>query len=216
MKRVGPRGSGKWDTITWDEAISTIATNLQNIAQKYGSKAVGFISVSGNYGMVNGMGGAIIRFANVFQGTNLGVAVDLGMPLGFQQVGLSYYGNGNEITDIADNARLIIIWGSNMTESDIHSWHFIADAMDNGAKVVVIDPHYSVLASKGNPMDKPDTRFGHSPRDVVNQCNNQRQTRQYRFCNQSHSRSLSGQCASQWNPGLFLRESDVVSGGSNE
>ena len=63
-------------------------------------------------------------------------------------MGLSYYGNGNEITDIADNARLIIIWGSNMTESDIHSWHFIADAMDNGAKVVAIDPHYSVLASK--------------------------------------------------------------------
>ena len=46
MKRVGP-WIGKWDMITWTEAISTIVTNLQNVAQRYGSKAVGFLSVSG-------------------------------------------------------------------------------------------------------------------------------------------------------------------------
>ena len=55
--------------------------------------------------MVNGMGGAINRFANVFQGTSLGVSVDIAMPLGFSQLGLSYYGRGNEMADIADNAK---------------------------------------------------------------------------------------------------------------
>ena len=90
MKRVGSRGSGQWQQISWDEAISTISDQFSRISQQYGSKAVGFIPVSGNYGMVNGMGGAISRFANVFQGTMLGVSTDMAMPLGFSQVGLSY------------------------------------------------------------------------------------------------------------------------------
>jgi len=216
MKRVGPRGSGQWDTISWAEAISYIATNLQNVAQQYGSKAVGFISVSGNYGMVNGMGGAISRFANVFQGTNLEVSVDLGMPLGFQQVGLSYYGNGNEITDIADNARLIIIWGSNMTESDIHSWHFIADAMDNGTKVVAIDPHYSVLASKAtqwiNLTPGSDVALGMS---LINAIINTPNLVNTNFVINHTVGPFLVNAPSSGNPGLFLRESDVVSGGDS-
>lgn len=212
MKRVGPRGSGQWDTITWDEAMSTIAQNLYNVSQKYGSQAVAFLSISGNYGMVNGMGGAINRFANVFQGTSLGVSVDVGMPLGFQQVGLSYYGGGNDITDIADNARLIIIWGSNMTESDIHSWHFIADAIDNGAKIIVIDPHYSVLASKAdqwiNPTPGSDVALGMSLINVIITQN----LYNYDFV----VNNTVGPFLVNGDSGLFLRESDVVSGGSSK
>ncbi|MGA2875295.1 MAG: molybdopterin-dependent oxidoreductase [Nitrososphaerales archaeon] len=212
MKRVGARGSGQWDTITWDEAMNTIAENIYNISQKYGSQAVAFLSISGNYGMVNGMGGAINRFANVFQGTSLGVSVDIAMPLGFSQVGLSYYGQGNEMADIADNAKLIVIWGSNMTESDIHSWHFVADAMDNGTKIVVIDPHYSVLASKAdqwiNPTPGSDPALGMSLINVI--------INQKLYNNDFVVNHTVGPFLVNGSTGLFLRESDVVSGGSNK
>ncbi|MDG6924019.1 MAG: molybdopterin-dependent oxidoreductase, partial [Nitrososphaerota archaeon] len=212
MKRVGARGSGQWDTITWDEAMNTISQNLYNVSQKYGSNSVAFIPLSGNYGAINGMGGAIVRFANVFQGTNLGVSVDLGMPLGFSQVGLSYYGQGNEMADIADNARLIIIWGSNMTESDIQSWHFVADAIDQGAKLIVIDPHFSVTASKAtqwiNPTPGSDVALGMS---LINVIINEK-LYNYDFV----INHTVGPFLVNGNSGLFLRESDVVQGGSSK
>ena len=63
MKRVGKRGENKFEQITWDEAIDILATNLNRIREKYGSKAVAFIPWSGSYAAFNGgMPGAIKRF----------------------------------------------------------------------------------------------------------------------------------------------------------
>ncbi len=151
MKRVGARGEGKWERISWDEAIDTIATRMTETRDKYGSKAVAFASGSGNYGAVNGgFGYALKVFMNLFEGTDYGLAVDQSMPLGQTQVGaLQGFAGGNEPLDMS-NARLVILWGSNITESQIHNWHFIADAKDRGAKFVVIDPHFSVSASKAD------------------------------------------------------------------
>ena len=82
MKRAGPRGEGNWERISWDEAISTIASNFSQIKEKYGSKAVAFLPTSGNYGLLNGFYGSILRFANVFGGTFGEGAIDSAMPLG--------------------------------------------------------------------------------------------------------------------------------------
>ncbi len=212
MKRIGPRGSGQWTRISWDEAISTVAQQFNRISQQYGSSAVAFVPVSGNYGMINGLGGSVSRFANVFHGTLLGVSVDLAMPLGVSQVGLSFYGGGNEAEDIADNARLIIVWGSNLTESDIHTWHFMADAIDNGAKFVVVDPHFSVTASKAqewiHPRPGSDVALGMS---IINVLINENLYNSDFVVNHTVGPFLvSG------DSGLFLRESDVVQGGSDK
>ncbi len=212
MKRVGARGSGQWTRISWDEAISTIAQQFTKVRQQYGPAAVAFVPVSGNYGMINGMGGAISRFANVFQGTMLGVSVDLAMPLGTQQVGLSYYGGGNEAADIADNAKLIIVWGNNLTESDIHSWHFVADAIDNGAKLVVIDPHFSVVASKShewvNPRPGSDVALGMS---IINVLINENL-----YNKDFVVQHTVGPFLVASDTGSFLREKDVSQGGSDK
>ena len=211
MKRVGNRGSGQWQQISWDEAISTISDQFSRISQQYGSKAVGFIPVSGNYCMVNGMGGAISRIATVFQGTMLGVSTDMAMPLGFSQVGLSYYGGSNEMADIADNARLIIVWGNNLTEADIHSWHFVADAIDDGAKIIAIDPHFSVISSKAdtwvNPRPGSDVALAMSMINVIISGN---LFDQNFLVNHTVAPFLvSGET------GLFIREKDFVQGGSD-
>jgi anaerobic dimethyl sulfoxide reductase subunit A len=150
MKRVGERGEGKWEKVSWDEAISTIASKFSEIKDKYGSNAVAFLAQSGYYGYMNGCYGSILRFANLFGGTFGEGALDSAMPLGILQVlGGPSSGQGNEAADLA-NAKLIVLWGSNITESNLQNWHFVADALDNGAKLIDIDPRYTIAASKSD------------------------------------------------------------------
>jgi anaerobic selenocysteine-containing dehydrogenase len=146
MKRVGARGAGKWKQISWEEAVETIAASMEAIRSKYGSKAFGFMSGSGNYGSVAGY--AASTLASAFGGTSIGLAVDEAFTLGGFQVGLgtSWLG-GNESLDMS-NSDLLIMWGNNLTEAQIQEWHFVADAMGKGAELVVIDPNFSITASK--------------------------------------------------------------------
>jgi len=148
MKRVGPRGSGNWRRVTWDEAVDTIATSMTSIRGRYGSKAFAIVSGSGNYGSVAGYGPSLL--ANVFEATNIGLAVDEAVTLGGFQVGLgSSWLGGNEALDMS-NADLLVMWGNNLTEAQVQGWHFVADAKDRGATLVVIDPNFSVTASKAD------------------------------------------------------------------
>lgn len=149
MKRVGKRGEGKFERISWKEALDTIEKRMKDIRAKHGSRAFAFAPGSGNYGAVNGMSGyALNVFMNLFQATNLQLAVDQAVTLGTTQVTGTGFG-GNEPLDMA-NAKLLIAWGTNMTESQVHNWHFVADMKENGGKLVVIDPNYSILASKAD------------------------------------------------------------------
>jgi len=73
----GQARRNKFEQITWDEAIDILATNLNRIREKYGSKAVAFIPWSGSYAAINGgMPGAIKRFGNIFEGTIVVDGVD--------------------------------------------------------------------------------------------------------------------------------------------
>ena len=169
MRRVGPRGSGKWRRITWDEAVDTIATSMISIRDRYGSKAFATMSGSGNYGSVAGYGPSVL--ANVFQATSIGLGVDMAIPMGTTQVGLgSSWLGGNESLDLS-NADLLVMWGCNLTEAMVQEWHFVADAKDRGATLVVIDPNFSITASKADkwiPL-RPgsDAAFGLSVLNVL-------------------------------------------------
>lgn len=146
MRRVGPRGSGRWRRITWDEAVQTIASSMTSIRRRYGSKAFAIYAGSGNYASVAGYASSAL--ASAFGATMIGNAVDKAVTLGSSQVGLgSSWLGGNEPLDMA-NADLLIMWGNNITEAQVQAWHFIADAKDRGATLVVIDPNFTIAASK--------------------------------------------------------------------
>lgn len=156
MKRVGKRGENKFEQISWDEAIHILADNLNKIKEKYGSKAVAFLPWSGSYASINGgMPGAIKRFANIFEGTVIVDGVDFGMPSGMSQVVANMAGGmaslflGPEPKDLS-YAKTIIFWGTNITDSQVHNWHFVLDAVENGAKLICIDPRYSETAAKSH------------------------------------------------------------------
>jgi molybdopterin-containing oxidoreductase family molybdopterin binding subunit len=151
LKRIGERGEGKWQRISWEEALEAIGDQFQQIKKKYGPKSLAFFGMSGNYGLLNGGYGGLIRFASLIGGTVPIGGVDTAIPQGFGYVtGVPVFGvGGNEPLDIV-NARTILVWGSSMGESWIHTAHFIFDARDKGAKLVVIDPRFSTIASKAD------------------------------------------------------------------
>jgi molybdopterin-containing oxidoreductase family molybdopterin binding subunit len=150
MKRVGERGSGEFERISWDEATDLIAEKIREAQKDYGPQAVAFWAASGSLSTINGGGGTpsfMSRFTNVLGATNIQNSVDMA-----QSHGQGRVLGGNLSSGLADlvNSKTIICWGYNATESTIHSWHLIADAMDVGAKLVVIDPTYTTLASKAD------------------------------------------------------------------
>ncbi|MGB9022702.1 MAG: molybdopterin-dependent oxidoreductase, partial [Candidatus Bathyarchaeia archaeon] len=212
MKRAGERGEGKWERISWDEAIDTIAAKLSETRERYGSKAVAFLPTSGYYGYLNGSYGAVIRFANVFGGTYGEGALDSATPLGVQQVlGGPYDGQGNEAADLA-NARLILTWGSNLTESNLQNWHFVADALDNGAKMIVIDPNFTITASKADlwvsVRPGSDTALALAMMNVI--------IEESLYDRDFVASQTVGPFLVRQDTGLFLREKDVKQDGSDK
>ena len=158
-KRVGPRGSGKWQRISWDEATSTIAEKFKEIQAKHGKKSVWVAPYTGSLSLLEGVVGAGFRFASVigasagdFEGDNQG---DSATPAGWNYVladpDLTEGGifDGHEVADFM-NARAIVLWANNIAETSLPDWRIIADAQRNGTKVVAIDPRFTPTAAKAD------------------------------------------------------------------
>ena len=151
MKRAGARGEGKWERISWEEAAKTITDEWKRIREAYGKQALAFFQASGNIALLHGiMPGATARLANMLEGTTLDASLDAAMTVGINRV----VGNAgpwvsSEPKDYV-NAKTMIAWGANVTDAQPQSWHFVADALEKGVKLIVVDPVYTILASKAN------------------------------------------------------------------
>ncbi len=157
MRRVDgtERGAGQWERVSWDEALSEIASKIQEIQGKYGESAVAFLTASGNQSV--GVTGVYSRLIALLNASNIGPCLDMGSYYGMNAVCGTFVGpllgymmwNGNEPTD-AKNAKTIITWGANVTDAQIQNWHLVHEAMEGGTKLVVIDPIYTQIASKAD------------------------------------------------------------------
>lgn len=150
MKRIGERGEGKWERISWDEAIEMITTKFRGYQEEFGKQSIAFSTVSGDMGFVQGIY-SIKRLTNLIGATETEYSLDMSDTFGLGRV----LGNGgvfNQRNDPADlaNAKTIIVWAANVPDSHPHDWRFIADAQQAGAKVIVIDPRYTTAAAKAD------------------------------------------------------------------
>lgn len=152
MKRVGKRGEGKWERISWNEAITTIADKWKEYEKEYGKESFAIYWGSGNYGTLcgQGLGNPTNRLLNVTGCSQINASVDAahGYAAG-NAVGIGPNFTLNEIADLK-NAKTILIWGANPVISQQQSIHFIMEAKEKGTKVVVIDPTYNITASKAD------------------------------------------------------------------
>ena len=151
MKRIGERGSGEFERITWDEAIATIVEKWKAYTDEFGPASMAFWTQSGNQGMSGvGMSSYKDRMKNVFGSSYLSMNFDNAHITAFMRAcGMGFYASGNEPTDLV-NSKTIVCWGSNPSVSLPQYMRFVYDARDAGAKYVVIDPIYNANASKAD------------------------------------------------------------------
>lgn len=144
MRRVGERGAGEWEQISWDEALSEISEKFKGYAEDYGPESVCYWKGSGNDSFADNYA----RLWNYLGATNISQTLDMAIFYATQKsVGVSLNFNGNEMTDLK-NAKTIVIWGSNPAVSQMQGMHFIMEARDAGTKVIAVDPVYSTTVSK--------------------------------------------------------------------
>lgn len=151
LRRVGERGSGEWERISWDEAINEIAEKWKTLQEKYGSTSVMFLPGSGqNNSGIESRNGYVNRLSNYMGASYIQTGFDYNGQLGMTDAtGVSLCAYGNDQRDLR-NAKTILVWGVNPTESQPARHRELQTAIEAGAYVVTIDPNYTVVASKSN------------------------------------------------------------------
>jgi anaerobic dimethyl sulfoxide reductase subunit A len=147
MKRVGDRGEGKFERVSWDEALDTMASELVRIRDKYGNAAMYVPYGTGSYNQVNGRQTAQ-RLMNLFGGS-LGYYNSYSWAC-ISQATPYVYGTtvtGNQRQDWL-NSRYILMWGWNPAEmrDGTNSAYILKKAREKGARVVCIDPRMTLSA----------------------------------------------------------------------
>jgi anaerobic selenocysteine-containing dehydrogenase len=144
MRRVGNKGEGKFERISWEQAIDTIATRLAEIAAR-APQAILPYSYAGTMGQVQGESMSARFFhqlgASLLDRTICATAGATGYKY---TIGASI---GTDIEQFQD-AKLIIIWGGNPIASNLHFWMRVQEAKRKGARLIAIDPYRSLTAEK--------------------------------------------------------------------
>ena len=144
LRRVGKKGEGKFERISWEEALQTIAARLKPIAAR-DPQAILPYSYCGTMGLVQGESMSS-RFFN-----QLGASLlDRTICASAGATGYRYTVGASIGTDLEQfqNAKLIIIWGGNPIASNLHFWMRAQEAKRNGATLIAIDPYRSLTAEK--------------------------------------------------------------------
>lgn len=154
MKRVGKRGEGKFERITWQEALDTISDSLKNTVEKYGNEAV-YINytsgiVGGNITRSSPYASLVARLMNCYggflshYGTYSTAQIAAAMPYTYGS------NDGNSTSDI-ENTKLVVMFGNNPAETRMSGGgitYFLEQARErSNARMIVIDPRYTDTAA---------------------------------------------------------------------
>jgi anaerobic selenocysteine-containing dehydrogenase len=144
LRRVGPKGAGRFEPVSWDLALDDIASRLGAIAAR-DPQAILPYSYCGTMGLVQGesMAGRFFHRlgASLLDRT---ICASAGAEALTQTLG----GKVGMKVEFFAEAKLILIWGSNSIASNLHFWRLAQQARRNGAKLVCIDPRRSETAEK--------------------------------------------------------------------
>ncbi len=147
LRRVGPKGAGSFEPISWDAALEEIAARLHETIATHGGEAIWPYAGTGTVGWLQGEYagkrlfhtlGASNHLLNIcsFAG-RVGMTYAMGSPFGMNPEDLIH-------------SRLILLWGTNTLTSNQHLWPFIEEGRSRGATVVVIDPFRTITAARAD------------------------------------------------------------------
>ena len=138
MRRVGPKGGGAFERISWDEALGEIADRLNAIrASSDGPQAILPYSYAGTMGILQGssidrrffhtIGASMLDRTICSMAGTVGMRMTVGANIGADPEGLP-------------ESDLVLLWGTNTLTSNPHLWPLVLEARERGAKVIAIDP----------------------------------------------------------------------------
>src|SRR5882757_195522 len=144
LRRVGRKGEGRFERISWDEAVQSIANRLAPIAADDPEQILPY-SYAGTMGLVQGesmaqrffhrLGASLLDRTICASAGTAGHKITLGSRIGMDM-------------ELADEAKLIVFWGSNAITSSVHFWARAQQAKRRGATLVAVDPYRSLTAEK--------------------------------------------------------------------
>ncbi|MBB1426359.1 thiosulfate reductase PhsA [Shewanella sp. SG44-2] len=143
LKRVGERGAGEWAEISWADAYKEIATKMNQIKQQYGAETIAFSSKSGS------LSGHIFHLAEAFGSPNTFTHAST-CPGSYVVAAKAIF--GTKMKRDLSNAKYIINFGHNLYEGiNMSETRGLMQAqMDRGAKLVVFEPRFSIVADKAD------------------------------------------------------------------
>jgi anaerobic selenocysteine-containing dehydrogenase len=138
LRRVGKKGEGRFERITWDQALDEIAAKLGDIARSAdGPQAILPYSYSGTLGLVQGdamdhrffhlLGASMLDRTICSAAGGVGLKMTLGASIGADPEGIP-------------ESDLVLLWGTNTLTSNPHLWPFVRAARERGARIIAIDP----------------------------------------------------------------------------
>jgi anaerobic selenocysteine-containing dehydrogenase len=145
MKRAGTRGEGKWERISWDQALTLIADKLNQIKIESGPEAVVF-----GHGTGRDFHRFLYRVANLFGTPNI---MSPGHMCYLPRVAISrVMGTELPLCDYDNGPRCVLAWGSNhlISNPDENKAVNLAKALAKGSKLIVVDPRRNRLADKAD------------------------------------------------------------------
>jgi anaerobic selenocysteine-containing dehydrogenase len=137
LRRTGAKGEGRFERITWDEALAGIAARFREIVAAEGGEAVLPYSYAGNMGVIQvasldrrffaRLGASRLDRTICGDTARAGVVAALGTPTAC-------------LPEDIQHARFIVLWGTNTVVTNLHLWPYVRRARRAGATVVVVDP----------------------------------------------------------------------------
>ena len=145
VRRIGPKASGKWERISWDEALDTIAERILLYKEKFGAE-----SIVPGYGTGRENEAAIYRFSNLLGTPNVLTA---GHFCYGPRIATSILTCGtNPIVDYENHPKCIMVWGNNLVISnpDCYKGEPFSVSIDKGAKLIAVDPRLTRIAARSD------------------------------------------------------------------
>jgi anaerobic dimethyl sulfoxide reductase subunit A len=145
LRRVGPRGKGEFERISWDEALDLVVKEMKRVKETYGPSAILLKTGGGDLTFVHGMGTIMERLLNLFGGftgtwgSNSWEAATFASVVTYGTIAVA-----NTRDDLL-NSHMILMWGWNPSETiqSTNTTFYLAQAKEKGCKIVSVDPRYS-------------------------------------------------------------------------
>ena len=153
LRRLGAKGEGRFERLGWDDALDIVQRRFEAVIREHGPQAIVPLNYAGPHGML-AMGSMDLRFFH-----RLGASLLDRKPLCGGVKSEAWVGTYGAVPGLPpeqiEHARLVIVWGNNVTWSNVHLTPCINRARKAGAKLVVVDPRRTKIAEQADLHLRP-------------------------------------------------------------